>query len=88
MRTLLIIVGGILLLGIGLLVSRWVDATGTHAMVTVSKVFIPAWLALALINLWIGVSRAGYSVAEEFPIFLLIFVVPASIAMFIWWKFS
>ena len=88
MRTLLIIVGGIVLLGISVLVGRSIAANGTHAMVTVSKLFIPVWLAVALINMWIGVSRAHYSVAEEFPIFLVIFVVPAGIALFIWWKFS
>lgn len=86
MRTLLIIVGGILLFGGGALIARW--GGGNGAMVTVSKVFLPVWLAVALANMWIGVSRAGYSVAEELPIFLLIFVVPAAIASIIWWKFS
>jgi hypothetical protein len=38
--------------------------------------------------MWIGVSRAGYSVAEELPIFLVICVIPAGIALFIGWKFS
>jgi hypothetical protein len=38
--------------------------------------------------MWIGVSRAGYSVAEEFPIFLMIFIIPAGVALLIWWKFQ
>ena len=88
MRTLVIIVGGILMLGVGVLVGRWIGGDGTHAMVTAAKLFIPVWLAIAAINMWMGVSRAGYSVAEELPIFLVIFAIPAGIALFIWWKFS
>ena len=57
-------------------------------MVTAAKIFIPVWLVAALINMWIGVSQGGYTVAEEFPIFLAIFVVPAAVAAFVWWKFS
>jgi hypothetical protein len=38
--------------------------------------------------MWVGVNRAGYSVTEELPIFLLIFAIPAGVASFVWWKFS
>jgi hypothetical protein len=86
MRTLLIILGGLLLLAVGLLLDRWLWA-GTH-MVRIAQVFVAVWLALALLNMWAGVSRAGYSVAEEFPIFLVIFLIPAAVAVFIAWKFS
>jgi hypothetical protein len=48
----------------------------------------PIWLVVALINMWLGVSRAGYSVVEELPIFLVIFAIPAAAAAFIWWRFS
>ncbi len=88
MRSLLIMIGGLVLLGIGLLVGRWIGGAGTHAMATVAKPFILVWLAIALLNMWVGVSRAGYSVAEEFPIFLAIFVIPAGVALLVWWKFS
>jgi hypothetical protein len=52
------------------------------------KIFIPTWLVAAGINMWIGVACAGYSVTEELPIFLLIFLLPAAAALFIQWKFS
>jgi len=87
MRTVIIIVGGIVLLGICLLVGRWIGG-GTATMVAGAKIFLPIWLAAALVNMWIGVARAGYSVAEELPIFLLIFAIPAAVAAFVWWKFS
>ena len=50
--------------------------------------FIPLWGAAAAINMWVGVARAGYTVAEELPIFLLIFGLPAAAALLLWWKFS
>jgi len=50
-------------------------------------IFIPIWLGAAAINMWLGVSRAGYSVAEELPVFLAVFAIPAVVAWFIWWKF-
>ena len=28
--------------------------------------------------MWVGVAKAGYSVAEEAPIFLVVFAVPAA----------
>ena len=39
----------------------------------------PLWLAGAGINMWIGVNRAGYTYAQEFPIFLMVFAIPAGI---------
>ena len=88
MRTMIIILGGLILFGLALLVTRWIGGTGTGPMVTAAKVFLPIWLVVALVNMWIGVAQAGYSVTEELPIFLLIFAVPAVAAVFVWWKFS
>jgi hypothetical protein len=87
MRTAIIIVGGIVLLGLFALVG-WRLGGGPQSTMTAAKLFIPVWLAVALINMWLGVSRAGYSVAEELPIFLGIFAIPAIAAGFIWWRFS
>jgi transporter family protein len=45
-----------------------------------------AWLVAAGANLWVGVARAGYSVADEAPVFLLVFAVPAGVALLAgWW---
>jgi hypothetical protein len=37
--------------------------------------------------MWVGVAKAGYSTAEELPIFLLIFSLPAAVAILLKWKF-
>ena len=88
MRTMIIILGGLVLLGLALLVARWIGGIGTGPVITAAKVFLPIWLVVALVNMWIGVAQAGYSVTEELPIFLVIFAVPAVVAVFVWWKFS
>jgi len=88
MRSIVIIVGGLLLLGAFVLVARLLGGGTTRSMVTAIQVFLPVWLAAALVNMWIGVSRAGYSVTEELPVFLAIFMIPGIAAALIWWKLS
>jgi len=83
----MIVVAGFALLGLFALVGWWLGG-GPQSTIAAARLFIPAWLAVALINMWLGVSRAGYSVAEELPIFLVIFAIPAAAAAFIWWRFS
>ena len=87
MRTAIIIVGGLVLLGLCALVAYSLGDR-PQSMTTAAKVFIPLWLAIALINMWLGVSRAGYSVAEELPIMLVIFAIPAAAAALLWWRSS
>ena len=88
MRTAIIVVAGLVLLVLCNLVARFLGGAGTQTLVMASKVFIPIWLGVALVNMWVGVSRAGYTVAEDLPIFLVIFAIPAGTAAFVWWKFS
>lgn len=88
MRSTMIVLGGLLLLGVVLFVGGRIGSADAASMVAAAKIFIPIWLLAALVNLWVGVARAGYSVAEELPIFLGIFLVPAAVAAFVWWKFS
>jgi hypothetical protein len=89
MRTALIILGGFVLLGVFMLVARLAGGdVADRAMVIAAQVFIPVWLALAGINMWVGISKAGYSLGEELPIFLLISALPVAAAAFVWWKFS
>jgi hypothetical protein len=88
MRTFLLIVAGLVTLGGSLFVARWFGADGRTPFVVVGEFFIPIWFCLSALNLWIGVKQAGYSIGEELPIFLLIFIIPASIAALLWWRSS
>ena len=87
MRIVVIILSGLVILGLFALAGRRLGG-GAQSTVIATKIFIPVWLVAAVINMWIGVSRAGYSVAEELPIFSVIFIVPVAVAVFIWWKYS
>jgi hypothetical protein len=88
-HTIKVIALGFALLALCLIAGRVVggpDQSG--ALTTAAKLFIPLWLIGAGINLWVGVTKAGYSVAEEAPIFLLVFAVPAAVAILVWWQLS
>jgi hypothetical protein len=86
MRSVVIILGGLALLAVVALAGWRIG--GNARIATAAQIFIPIWLATALTNMWAGVFRAGYPVADELPIFLAIFGVPAAIAIVMWWKFS
>jgi hypothetical protein len=75
---------GLVVLGLCSLAGRILGgATGTA---TAAIVFLPLWLAGAGINMYFGVKRAGYSIADETSIFLVVFIVPAEAALVLWWK--
>ena len=81
MHTIKVLAVGFVLLGIFVLIGR---ALGHGSRAALS--FLPVWLAIAALNLWYGVAKAGYSITGEFPIFLLIFAVPAAMAFLLWWR--
>lgn len=85
MHMLLVIAGGIGLLGIFALFGKlWGgDIAG---IVTAAKAFIVVWLLVSLTNMWIGIYRASYSVAEELPILLVVFAIPAIVAGSLIWQ--
>jgi len=60
------------------------DAAG---LVLAARIFFPVWLAIAITNLWVGVSQAGYSVREELPVLLIVFIVPVVVAALAIWRY-
>jgi len=88
MRTAIIIGAGLILLALFVLIGRFAGSPAASAMAKAALYFLPVWLIVAAVNMWIGVAKAGYSVAEEAPIFTLIFAVPAAAALFVWWHYS
>jgi hypothetical protein len=88
MHTLKILIAGFVLLGLCILVGRWLGGASNSGVSTAIKSFIVLWLIATLGNLWFGVSRAGYSLKDEAPVALLVFAVPATVAALVWWKSS
>jgi hypothetical protein len=87
MRTVLFLVAGLLLMGAFLVIGRLFSGQFPDASRWCTSAFVLIWLAVAAVNMWTGVTKAGYSVGEELPIFLLIFAVPAAAAIMIKWRF-
>ncbi len=77
MHTILVLGAGFALLAACLLAGRF--AIGNMALGALW--FLPLWLLAAAYNMWVGVARAGYPVADELPIFLLVFAIPAAAAL-------
>jgi predicted neutral ceramidase superfamily lipid hydrolase len=87
MRTAIIMAVGFVLWAACLGVAKLLARSSTSSMITATVAFVVIWFVAAAANMWIGVSHAGYSFREELPIFLLIFLLPCAVAMFVKWKF-
>ncbi len=81
MHVLLVITAGVLLFG-----RLW--SVGSSQLPAALIAFIATWLLVSVANMWIGVSKAGYSVREELPILLLVFAVPALLAGMLYWRLA
>ena len=87
MRTALFLLVGLLLLAACLLLGRLFSSNYPGASYAATVAFIVVWLGVSSANLWVGVAKAGYTLADELPIFLLIFGLPALAAVILKWKF-
>jgi hypothetical protein len=87
MHMLLVITAGLLLLAVFMLFGKlWGDDLSGVAVA--AKIFVPAWLLVALVNMWVGVTRAGYTVTQELPILFAVFAVPAAVAAVAVWQLA
>lgn len=84
MRSFLIIAGGFVLVFVFAMIGR--VRAGDRGGAKGALAFVPLWFALTAANLAVGVFQAGYTVAEELPIFLMIFLPPAFLAAYLWKK--
>jgi hypothetical protein len=87
MRTPLFLLVGFLLLAASAMLGKLFSANFPSATYAATWVFVALWLVISAANMWVGVSKAGYSLNEELPIFLLIFGVPTIAAIVLKWRF-
>ena len=87
MHIVLVMIGGILQLGIFLLFG-WLWGNNAAAMALAAKIFVPFWLVVVAVNMWVGVAHAGYSVKDEFPILLANFLIPTIVAGIAAWQLA
>lgn len=81
MRTFLFLLSGFLFSGACYLLIKLFIPHYPNAYLWVSRSFAVIWCLIALANMVTGITKAGYGFSEEFPIFLIIFLLPA-IALF------
>ena len=86
MRTILFLAAGLFLTASLLLVAKLFSEHLPSAPNWAVALGVGAWLAVTCLNMWIGVARAGYSIREEVPILLLLFLVPAAVAVVVRWR--
>lgn len=85
MHMVMVIFAGLLLLAVFALFGRlWGHEPAGIALA--ARGFIPVWAVVALINLWVGVTKAGYPLKAELPILLVVFAIPAAIAAILAWQ--
>lgn len=87
MRTLIIIVIGLLVWAVCLGIAKYLANGSATSLKIATIVFVVIWFLVAAVNMWVGVVRAGYGFADELPIFLLIFLLPVVTAILVKWKF-
>ena len=86
MRTALFLASGLLLLASFFILARLFSANYPAAAGWATAAFLVLWLAITAANMWVGVAKAGYSASEELPILLLLFGIPAAVAVVLKWK--
>ncbi|TDK28630.1 hypothetical protein E2F46_01750 [Luteimonas aestuarii] len=85
MHTIKVVLAGIALFAAMALLGRLAD--GASGATYAFYLFVPLWLACAVVNLRIGVVRAGYTVRQELPVLAVVFAVPVAIALGAWLLF-
>ncbi len=87
MHVALVIGGGLVMLGLFLLFG-WLWGASATAMGLAARGFVPIWAIMAVVNMWVGVTRAGYTVREELPILAIVFTAPTAIALIAAWRLT
>ena len=87
MRTLIILVIGFVIWGACLGLARLLANASAASLGLATIIFVVIWFLVVAANMWMGVARAGYAFTEELPIFLLIFLLPVAVAIFVRWRF-
>jgi hypothetical protein len=83
-HTLKVISGGLVLAIACFLTGRLLHIKTSNA----AWLFFVSWFAAVVINLIVGVVKAGYSLAEELPIAMLCMAIPSALAGVLWWLLS
>jgi hypothetical protein len=79
MRTLIVILIGLLLSGVFVYGANFINKSRVNGFYA----FLAVWLIFCAIDYYIGVFRAGYSALEELGVHLVVFAVPFAAAWYL-----
>lgn len=77
---------GLALLAVFWFIGRLLNRRAGRQVVNGPRLFLPVWLAVSFYNGYIGVTKAGYSVQAELLVHVVVFGLPAAIAVWLIWK--
>jgi hypothetical protein len=86
MHMLMMTVIGLALLAAFWFVGRLLNARAGRAVINGPRVFLLVWAVVSVYNGYVGVTKAGYSVQAELLVHVVVFGLPAAIAVFLLWK--
>lgn len=86
-RSVIIMSLGLILWALCLAAAKFFGNQNPLARPTTTIIFIVLWFILAAVNLYYG-TKAGFTVTQELPIFLMIFLIPSLVAILVQRKFS
>ncbi len=75
-------------LGFAVLAALWliahlVNRRAARPVLNGPRVFLPVWAAVSFYNGYVGVTQAGYSVQAELLVHLVVFGLPAAVAVWL-----
>jgi hypothetical protein len=74
---------GLALLAIFWFVGRMLHRRARRQVVNGPRLFLPVWAAVSFYNGYVGVTQAGYSVRAELLVHVVVFGLPAAIAIWL-----
>jgi hypothetical protein len=77
---------GLALLAAFWFVGRMLNGRAGRAVINGPRVFLFVWAAVSFYNGYIGVTQAGYSVQAELLVHVVVFGLPAAIAVWLMLK--
>jgi hypothetical protein len=83
-HTVKVISGGIVLAIFCFLIGHLLHSKVSN----VATLFFTLWFVIVVINLVVGVVKAGYSLTEEIPIALVCMGIPSILAGVLWWRLN
>lgn len=81
MHMLMMTVLGLVLLAVFWVVGRQLNTRAGRQVVNGPRVFLPVWLAVSFYNGYVGVTKAGYSLLAELLVHIVVFGLPAAVAV-------